>query len=331
MGVFKYEPIDLKGPGFRLLRLFKGIEADIECELFQAWLQGDSVIPYEALSYTWGSMEMTEHIKIDGRTLGVTKNLYLALEYLRSQDTDRILWVDAICIDQGNNKERGHQVKQMGNIYSQASQVIFWLGSSTYEINVLMDSLKQLEEESIKHACRDWKLADMRWMGLWSAVQPTLQNLYPDRETQQREGIKMLLERSWFRRVWILQEVTNANVAIVCAGSRSVSAHIFTLAPLLIKVQPEPHCQAVLGIMPGPSRKDSWWSQKRNLYTLLLKFNGSQAGDPRDLIYALLGISSNAQDTNNLHVDYTKTVQQVIHDAALFLFSLFDSPYCTIM
>ena len=85
MGVFKYEPIDLKGPGFRLLRLFKGIEADIECELFQAWLQGDSVIPYEALSYTWGSMEMTEHIKIDGRTLGVTKNLYLALEYLRSQ------------------------------------------------------------------------------------------------------------------------------------------------------------------------------------------------------------------------------------------------------
>ena len=91
MGVFKYEPIDLKGPAFRLLRLFKGIEADIECELFQAWLQGDSVIPYKALSYTWGSIEMTEHIKIDGRTLGVTKNLYLALEYLRSQDTDRIL------------------------------------------------------------------------------------------------------------------------------------------------------------------------------------------------------------------------------------------------
>ena len=54
---------------------------------------------YEALSYTWGSTEMTEYIKIDGRTLGVTENLYWALTYLRSQDIDQIFWVDAVCID----------------------------------------------------------------------------------------------------------------------------------------------------------------------------------------------------------------------------------------
>lgn len=89
MGVFKYEPIDLEGPAFRLLRLFKGTGGDdIECELFQAWLQDNNTIPYEALSYTWGSTEMTEYIKIDGRTLNITKNLYFALRYLRSQDTD---------------------------------------------------------------------------------------------------------------------------------------------------------------------------------------------------------------------------------------------------
>ena len=332
MGVFKYEPIDLEGPAFRLLRLFKGTGwDDIECELFQAWLQGDSTIPYEALSYTWGSTEMTEHIKIEGRTLGVTKNLYLALGYLRSQDTDRIFWVDAVCIDQGNNKERGHQVQQMGNIYSQASRVIFWLGPATYEIKVLMDSLKQLEEESTKHAYRDWKLADMRWMDLWLEVQLILKDLYSDIVTQQRAGMEMLLERSWFRRVWILQEVANANIAVVCTGTRSVSARIFALAPSLVGVQPEPHCQAVLDIMPGPSRKNSWWSQKRDLYTLLLKFNGSQAGDPRDMIYALLGISSNVGNTSNLNVDYTKTVQQVIHDATLLLFGLSDSPHRTMM
>lgn len=99
-----------------------------------------------------------------------------------------------------------------------------------------MDSLKQLEEESIKHAYRDWKLADMRWMDLWSEVQLILKDLYSDIITQQRAGMEMLLEQSWFRRVWILQEVANANIAVVCTGTRSVSAHIFALAPSLMGV-----------------------------------------------------------------------------------------------
>ena len=72
----------------------------------------------------------------------------------------------------------------MRNIYSQANQVIFWLGPAIYEIKVLMDSLKQLEEESIKHAYRDWKLTDIRWINLWSEVQLILKDLYSDIVTQ---------------------------------------------------------------------------------------------------------------------------------------------------
>ncbi|OCK89825.1 HET-domain-containing protein, partial [Cenococcum geophilum 1.58] len=329
MGVFKYETIDLEGPAFRLLRLFKGRESEIECELCQAWLHDDSAISYEALSYIWGGTEMSERIKINGRTLSITENLYLALQYLRLQDTDRILWVDAICINQSNEKERGHQVQQMGNIYSQADRVILWLGPATYDTNVLMDSLKRLQEESIKHACKDWKLADKRWMDLWLSVQPTLRSQHPGLVTRQREGMECLLGRPWFKRVWILQEVANAKAAVVCSGTRSISARIFALAPLLIGAKPEPHCQAVLDIMPGSSRKESWWSQKRDLYTLLLKFRESKATDQRDIIYALLGISSDARDTDNLRADYTKTVQQVVHNATLFLFGLTDFPYHT--
>jgi len=331
MGVFKYEPIDLEGPAFRLLRLFKGRESEIECELCQAWLHGDSAISYEALSYTWGGTEMSKRIKINGRTLSITENLYLALQYLRLQDTDRILWVDAIYIDQSNEKERGHQVQQMGNIYSQANWVILWLGPATHDTDILMDSLKQLQEKSIKYACKDWKLADERWMDLWLSVQPTLrsQHRYPGLVTRQRRGMECLLGRPWFKRVWILQEVANAKAAVFCSGTKSVSARIFALAPLLIGAKLEPHCQAVLDIMPGSSRKESWWSQKRDLYTLLLKFREGEASDQRDMIYALLGISSNARDTDNLRVDYTKTVQQVVHDATLFLFGLTNFPYHT--
>ena len=65
------------------------------------------------------------------------------------------------------------------SIYSQANQVIFWLGPAIYDINVLMDSLNQLQEESIKHVCKDWKLADERWMNLWLSVQSTLKSQHP--------------------------------------------------------------------------------------------------------------------------------------------------------
>ncbi|CAO2653033.1 Nn.00g024440.m01.CDS01 [Neocucurbitaria sp. VM-36] len=273
---------------------------------------------------------MSASVQINGDELEVTENLYMALRQLRSHKTDRILWVDAICIDQGNHRERGHQVQQMGRIYSQAEQVILWLGSGTEDTDVLMDSLKRLEEESHKFPCKNWKLADERWASLWSSLQLILKNQHWGLASRQCAGLELLLSRPWFRRVWILQEVANARRAIVCSGEKSVSARIFALAPSLMHAYPEPHCQAVLDIMPGPSRNDSWWNYKRDLYTLLLKFNESKASDPRDMIYALLGLCLDTDDATYLPADYTKTPQQVVANAASYLFSLSDCPYRTI-
>ncbi|RAQ44938.1 hypothetical protein AFGD_008315 [Aspergillus flavus] len=329
MEAFEYEPIDLEGPSFRLLLLHSGTAPDeIECTLLQAWFDGDSACPYDALSYTWGDTEKSDYIKIDGRRLDVTTNLYLALQDMRFPNTYRVLWVDAVCINQNNEAERGHQVQQMGCIYSRAEQVIIWLGQGRYETNAVMDSLKQLEEESREHPYKDWKLGDKHWIKLWSSVHGNLRSRYPGLERLQHEGINLLLDRPWFYRVWILQEVANARTAVVLSGNRSVSTRIFALAPFLIGVKPEPHCQAVLDIMPGASRNNSWWSQKRGLYTLLLKFRGSKATDPRDMIFALLGIALDVRDSNILRADYTKTVEEVIHDAASFLFGL-SFPYRT--
>jgi len=161
MALFEYDPIDLARPAFRLARLLRGSGVDIQCDIFQAFLnEPESIIPYEALSYTWGSTEIMDSITINGTKLGVTHNLYLALQYLRSEDEDRILWVDSLCIDQGNGKEKGHQVQQMGNIYRRAERVVIWLGLATYETNVFMDSVKQLEKESINYSRNSWRFPD---------------------------------------------------------------------------------------------------------------------------------------------------------------------------
>jgi hypothetical protein len=319
MGSFNYEPLDLSEQSFRLLRLYGGDESHIKCEIFEAWLHGDGTIPFEALSYAWGSLDTPHTIELNGKRLAITTNLYNALHNIRVEDEDRILWVDAICINQKDERERGHQVAQMSDIYSRAEQVIFWLGHATPEINIVMSALKRLERRCQKEPCSNWLLSDERWRKLWLETRPNRREAWYER---QRCGFEELTQRPWFKRVWILQEVASARRAVVCAGSLQVGSRIFALGPTLVDVKPDSRCQAVLDIMPGPSRQSSWWGQKRDLYTLLQRFRHSQASDPRDMIYALLGISSNEAGAYNLVPDYTKTTEQVIDDTTSFLFGL---------
>ncbi|KAF2474382.1 HET-domain-containing protein [Lindgomyces ingoldianus] len=325
MARFKYKPIDLGGPSFRLIRLFKGEDGPIQCELFDAWLHdAEEIMEYEALSYTWGGTEKPYEVEINKKRMSVTDNLSLALRHLRYQHQDRILWIDAICIDQENDKERGHQVQQMASIYKRAERVIIWLGGATAETDLILRFMNRLEEERIKHACNKWKSSDKRWSDIWSSVQPLLGDVQDDLMFRQRKGLASLLGRSWFRRVWIIQEVANARAAEVVCGTKSVSARIFALIPSLVGMTPDVHCQAVLDIMPGSSRNNSWWSQKRDLHTLLLKFNASEASDPRDIIYALLGISSDGHNTDTLVPNYEKSVQEAICDTISFLLHYHD-------
>lgn len=318
---FEYEPIDLEDRSFRLVQLSRGRNGPIQCNLFHALFQDtESIIEYEALSYTWGDLKKSHSIEINGRRMMVTVNLFRALWHLRSPNRDRILWIDAICIDQENWKERGHQVQQMASIYKKAEQVVIWFGLGTADTDLVLRSARFLEERMINHACSDWKVSDGRWTEHWNSAQSMLMALYDNLQYRQQEGLKALLRRSWFKRVWIIQEVANARAATVMCGSQSVSARIFSLIPPLIGVIQNPHCQAILDIMPGPGRKHSWWSQNRTLHSLLLKFQASQASDQRDLIYALLGMSSVAYNSNSLVPNYEKSEEEVIQDTLSFLF-----------
>jgi hypothetical protein len=85
-------------------------------------------VRYEALSYVWGSQEDTVVIKIDEQSFRVTRNLYSALVHLRDRSVQRVLWVDAICINQMDSAERSQQVMLMGTLYRSANQVNIWLG-----------------------------------------------------------------------------------------------------------------------------------------------------------------------------------------------------------
>jgi ankyrin repeat protein len=298
---FEYGQIDLDRPSFRLIRLLGRSHTEIDCELFDAYL--DQVeygsVPYEALSYTWGGMKKPAKIRINGMNMGVTENLFMALHYLRPEDNYRILWIDAICINQGHQKERGQQVQQMGDIYKKAERVIVWLGTGTKDSDFIMDFLKTLPLNTAAHPeC---------------AVVP--------RKLKARycEAFETLLRRPWFRRVWILQEVANARRAVIVCGWKCVSTRIFTAAPFLLEMEPDFRSKAVLDVMPGRLRERSWYLQQPTLRTLLQKFHESEASDKRDMTYALLGMSSSVCERNNLRADYRKDLQKLIQDATSIL------------
>lgn len=98
---YKYNRIDLATDAIRIVRLLKGEEGQpIKCEIFETYLHQVEGVPYEALSYVWGATKSADVICLDGCPFEVTENLYEALTHLRRPDEDRILWIDAICIDQ---------------------------------------------------------------------------------------------------------------------------------------------------------------------------------------------------------------------------------------
>jgi hypothetical protein len=215
----------------------------------------------------------------------------------------------------------------MGSIYSEAKRVIIWLGEAIYDTDYVMYYIEQLEKQSLKHASSGREISKQQWIDIWSVV---VRDLRPDQRDILVEGLQSLLRRSWFKRVWIIQEAANAQMAEIVCGGKSVSASIFALMPTLLGIIPDLHCQPILDIMPGSRRNTSWWAKKRDLYTMLDKFRNSKATDPRDKIYALLGVSSNACDTDLLRADYGKNPEDIVFDTTSFLLNLneLDPPIC---
>jgi hypothetical protein len=123
---------------------------------------------YEALSYIWGERHGTRPIICEGKSLLVTPNCEEALRALRRKITPRVLWIDAICIDQGSDdsdpKEKSHQIRLMGHIYHNASQVLVWLGASNSKLSQILETFPKMAKYASMSKNNNWPL---RHYGDW--------------------------------------------------------------------------------------------------------------------------------------------------------------------
>jgi len=191
---YHYAPLSDHG-NIRLLRLIPHQDklAPIHCHLFEyplGSLGHQTAHLYEALSYAWGSGTDPLPLYIQGplpplptgrvrgtgiednRCLNITRNLHAALTHIRDPYFDRVLWVDAVCINQQDNAEKGRQVQSMAKIYASASRVIVWLGLETRETAGALEAL-----------CKA------------ASKKPV--------STKAQKAIPALLRRPWFQRIWV--------------------------------------------------------------------------------------------------------------------------------
>ncbi|KAK8124009.1 HET-domain-containing protein [Apiospora kogelbergensis] len=315
---YHYSPIDLSRDAIRIVRLHQGSSSQIiRCELIQTFLSELDGVPYEALSYTWGGAPVstgTAQILLDDQRIPVTPNLLDALNCLRLPDCDRLLWIDALCIDQSNNREKGHQVGQMRLVYQYAETVLIWLGPTTPEVAHLMEMMALLDERALQHV--DYK---KRPLDIWSKESSVL-----ELESDYRfcNGLKDLLNRSWFQRAWVLQEVACARSATIVCGMHTVSSRTFAFVPGIYgrwHWYQQTGAKAILDLMPGPMRNESWYGEDRTLATLLIKFGHCQASVELDRVYALLGISSDASNPNRFPPDYKLHMYELLRRTISFL------------
>jgi len=270
----------------------------------------DPDLDFVALSYVWGGT------KTDALSLGntvfveITENLQLALSDLRGRiDGPTMIWIDALSINQADAVERSSQVAMMYKIYSAARHVVVHLGHAADDSDSIPDILRALVNANQAYGktsnspclCKDSTgKCDLSALGL------------PGPHSYEWPTLQVFFSRPWFHRSWTLQEVQAAREAVfLCEGwTEGLPLWLFSQALAAIKIF-EPACYIDSAVEARLYR----FKETPPLLYVLYANRTDGCGDPRDAVYAYLGVSIEA-DNRELLPNYDQDVRFVYHKYA---------------
>ena len=326
--VFRKLNEDLKE--IRLVLLNPGsVEEPISCSLVYTSLNSSEDIAYDALSYCWGDSKEKCNIlfttsgqeDLGKPVLSITLSLHSALKSLRTESgPPRMLWIDAICIDQENLIERSQQVAFMKNIYSRAENVIIWLGDGDEVTSKCISTIKTVgdryalqssdagSEKKSKKEMHDPLLAthsSYHWF----------LNEFP------------LFDMPWFRRTWVIQEVFNAKNATVRCGQDTLAWSMILRVNQCMCILRSWKTSVYKGVLPPlfsdllnlhQTEGSNARSAGLGILEVLVKGLDLDATDPRDKIFAMLQFGEDIKQSEllpaDIRPDYEKATAQVYSD-----------------
>ncbi|QRD91843.1 heterokaryon incompatibility protein-domain-containing protein [Aspergillus flavus] len=246
---YKYSPLPTGSCIIRVLVLLPDTHdtSSINCQLinYSLPLTGSCYLPYEALSYL-----------------------------------SRMLGVDAVCINQQDNQEKGYQIRLMPTIYCKASYVIVWLGKAADHSDRALDTIR-LAAKNTSSGC---------------------ESTTPWGKETNTTAVLMLLQRPWFRRVWVLQEISAAQSILVMCGYFKINGITFVLGLTGLNLSYkgdaysglENIIRSITYLMRGAISRPGYVTQPHGMLSLgelIDMYHTWGATKKHDKIYALLGMS----------------------------------------
>lgn len=290
---YEGQDIDLKQDHIRLLTLLPGSRGDpIVCTSAIVSLSDKPV--YTALSYVWGDPINRLSIQFNAvLEFPITRNLHVALTYLRDETSPKVLWVDALCINQDHANEKPHQIQLMGEIYKSATETCIWLGPESDTSELAIEIIRSLDGDNLSNP----------------ANSPSLDGI---------NAIAELQKRPWWSRVWVIQEALLSPNPVVHCGDSTLSMQAFMVLDDIRRSWHRPSKQYLysatnsiknltLALRNPFSGIVTFWPDARarllhptpetNPSTLAewaQYLSDFHATDPKDKIYGLLGLASNS-------------------------------------
>lgn len=215
---YQYTQLDTSRKQIRLLSLHPGKPGSpLFCDLQIVDLDQSEPLAFTAISYVWGAGNGPATNIFLGNseqksTFPILPNLRSALLRLRKETQYRKLWVDALCINQSNQAEKAQQVPMMGEIYHRSYAVLIWLGEEAEESALALDFIAQITDLSQFDVAVKDRTCTRQWYAL-----------------------AKLMNRSWFQRRWVVQELALSKYALVYCGNGKVDWPSFADAATLFK------------------------------------------------------------------------------------------------
>ncbi|KAH7121432.1 heterokaryon incompatibility protein-domain-containing protein [Dactylonectria macrodidyma] len=317
---FQYQPLDPAKRQIRLLELSPGKPGSrVSARLIHVSLNGNP--RYDALSYMWGPPRPSYTVSIEGCPFTVGRNLRKALDDLRWPDKPRIVWTDAICINQTDTKEKETQIQLMRAIYAGANTVCAWIDHSVRPINSVFEDLENLG--------KGVTIGDFVEPSHWYPVAEIFRNPYWRRLWVQQElvlatQITVYCRRDSFDAQQLLEfqrqvNVVKHQVVNLLSPASHLSRYMSNAPTDKAASQPDflsgdilrARENLALGREAQKEQTDKLSITRRvlgsSLLQLFIKTAGLNYTDPKDRVYGILGLAVDVDETV-FNVDYSLSV-----------------------
>ncbi|KAK3400811.1 heterokaryon incompatibility protein-domain-containing protein [Sordaria brevicollis] len=331
---YRSSPLTEHDRMIRLVRLLRVADGRMTFDLVPCQLA--NAPEYDAISYRWGSGELTSHVVVgevgSNVILRLTSSVCEILNdgsFWPGNETGqtRYLWIDFLCINQRDQTEKDKQIPLMRDIYSRASKVIVYLGGD-YTVRPAHEFL---------HGFMNYTQMKLHTpQQEWPAMEATFPTLNPLSDTSsneafmRREAFVRLITHPYWTRTWIIQEMACGKQVSILYGGLYVNWESFTCVVFLLKTDKE--TLVMLLERSDEEQRTTIQSAIICIYTILqlkhalanepppplsailLHAGSSQALLPQDKVLGLLGLSSDA-DHPDLQPNNKLPVQQVYQNA----------------